>query len=119
MILGFSVLMTLYYHKQAWYTDPGSPEDARIVTSKEQDMDLSQVTPAFKKLLEHSQSQYRDLSRLNSVQICLKCDHKPIKPERAHHCRSCKRDVLLMDHHCRKYTEIIYYSLDQQLCRPV
>ena len=40
MLLGFSVAMTLYYHKQAWYTDPGCPEDAKIVTSKEQDMDL-------------------------------------------------------------------------------
>lgn len=29
---------------------------------------------------------------------CSKC-HKP-KPERAHHCRICKRCVLQMDHHC-------------------
>ncbi|KAG0060662.1 hypothetical protein BGZ90_003935 [Linnemannia elongata] len=29
---------------------------------------------------------------------CSKCQH--IKPERAHHCRVCKRCVLKMDHHC-------------------
>ncbi|KAF9215434.1 hypothetical protein BGZ59_001374 [Podila verticillata] len=29
---------------------------------------------------------------------CSKCHH--VKPERAHHCRVCKRCVLKMDHHC-------------------
>ncbi|KAG0314539.1 hypothetical protein BGZ99_008065 [Dissophora globulifera] len=29
---------------------------------------------------------------------CSKCQH--VKPERAHHCRVCKRCVLKMDHHC-------------------
>jgi len=31
---------------------------------------------------------------------CLKCSQKPLKPLRSHHCRVCKRDILLMDHHC-------------------
>lgn len=29
---------------------------------------------------------------------CLKCN--AYKPERAHHCRQCKKCVLRMDHHC-------------------
>ncbi|CAG9476726.1 palmitoyltransferase, putative [Plasmodium vivax] len=35
----------------------------------------------------------------NKYTICDKCDFL-VRPERAHHCRSCKRCVLKMDHHC-------------------
>ncbi|SCN12679.1 palmitoyltransferase, putative, partial [Plasmodium malariae] len=35
----------------------------------------------------------------NKYTVCDKCDFL-VRPERAHHCRSCKRCVLKMDHHC-------------------
>ncbi|ANQ08281.1 Palmitoyltransferase [Plasmodium coatneyi] len=35
----------------------------------------------------------------NKYTICDKCNFL-VRPERAHHCRSCKRCVLKMDHHC-------------------
>ncbi|CAA9988183.1 palmitoyltransferase, putative [Plasmodium knowlesi strain H] len=35
----------------------------------------------------------------NKYTICDKCNFL-VRPERAHHCRSCKKCVLKMDHHC-------------------
>lgn len=35
----------------------------------------------------------------NKYTVCEKCDYL-IRPERAHHCKSCKKCVLKMDHHC-------------------
>lgn len=35
------------------------------------------------------------MSKKNFCDVC-----NSIKPERAHHCRKCKRCVFLMDHHC-------------------
>ncbi|ORZ28312.1 DHHC palmitoyltransferase-domain-containing protein [Lobosporangium transversale] len=49
-----------------------------------------------------NKSGYIHISEDPSVQghplWCSKCQH--VKPERAHHCRVCKRCVLRMDHHC-------------------
>lgn len=42
--------------------------------------------------------------------VCHKCVHKPKKPLRTHHCKSCKQDIMLMDHHCRKSSPIIYLA---------
>ncbi|EAA21590.1 DHHC zinc finger domain, putative [Plasmodium yoelii yoelii] len=35
----------------------------------------------------------------NKYTICDKCNYL-VRPERAHHCRTCQRCVLKMDHHC-------------------
>ncbi|KAF9104632.1 palmitoyltransferase for Vac8p [Mortierella sp. GBA35] len=51
----------------------------------------AQTTGAYIHIIEDPSAQSHPL-------WCSKCQH--IKPERAHHCRVCKRCVLKMDHHC-------------------
>jgi ribosomal protein L40E len=38
------------------------------------------------------------VSKIKNFEICLKCDSK--RPPRAHHCKSCDKCILKMDHHC-------------------
>ncbi len=33
--------------------------------------------------------------------VCQKCPGRPLKPLRAHHCRTCRGCIFKMDHHCR------------------
>ncbi|EGR28672.1 zinc finger family protein, putative [Ichthyophthirius multifiliis] len=41
-----------------------------------------------------------DLLDEKSINYCQKCIHKQWKPMRAHHCKTCKKCVFRMDHHC-------------------
>lgn len=93
----------VYFHKKAQNTDPGTPEEASIITQKDRQ---SPINMDLKQILSHSQTTYQDLmllinhNQVQNVSKCGKCDSQPVKPVRTHHCRSCKRDIMVMDHHC-------------------
>ncbi|XP_044460495.1 probable protein S-acyltransferase 16 isoform X1 [Mangifera indica] len=49
--------------------------------------------------IEDDQNTIHEIKRKGGdLRYCQKCSH--YKPPRSHHCRVCKRCVLLMDHHC-------------------
>ncbi|KAF2432817.1 zf-DHHC-domain-containing protein [Tothia fuscella] len=69
----------------AVFTDPGSP----LTT-----------TPGYSFLPTTEPRPYSSLTVKSSgeMRFCKKCQAK--KPDRAHHCSTCRRCVLKMDHHC-------------------
>lgn len=69
----------------AVFTDPGSPATTRDPYASlptEENMGLASLT----------------VKSTGEMRFCKKCNCR--KPDRAHHCSSCKRCVLKMDHHC-------------------
>ncbi|KAF3034546.1 palmitoyltransferase for Vac8p [Didymella keratinophila] len=87
--LGFLLYCLLNWsYTTAVFTDPGSPLNYRNGYSN-----LPQQ--------EGGDMQYTSLTVKASdggVRFCNKCQTH--KPDRAHHCSTCKRCVLKMDHHC-------------------
>jgi len=41
-----------------------------------------------------------NLMREESIEYCKRCTDKKWKPKRAHHCKTCRKCVYRMDHHC-------------------
>ncbi|KAF2748760.1 zf-DHHC-domain-containing protein [Sporormia fimetaria CBS 119925] len=81
-------VMLNWSYTTAVFTDPGSP--------------LS-LTNGYSQLptQESGGMQYTSFtvkSSTGDLRFCKKCQMK--KPDRAHHCSTCKRCVLKMDHHC-------------------
>eukprot|EP00249_Psilotum_nudum_P017694 c26445_g1_i1 orf=538-1428(+) len=61
--------------------------------------DPGSVPQAYLPEVEDSQTALHEVKRKGGdLRYCQKCGH--YKPPRAHHCRTCKRCVLRMDHHC-------------------
>ncbi|KIY04251.1 uncharacterized protein Z520_00945 [Fonsecaea multimorphosa CBS 102226] len=81
----------------AAFTDPGSP-----LKSPSKSSDRSQgrysMLPTHEPVADVSQIQSITVSSTGAPRFCKKC-HTP-KPDRTHHCSTCKRCVLKMDHHC-------------------
>ncbi|OAG09543.1 zf-DHHC-domain-containing protein [Paraphaeosphaeria sporulosa] len=87
--LGFFLYMMLNWsYTTAVFTDPGSPLN---------------VTNGYSQLptQEGGGMQYTSFTvkaSTGDIRFCKKCQAQ--KPDRAHHCSTCKRCVLKMDHHC-------------------
>ncbi|EQL36969.1 hypothetical protein BDFG_01598 [Blastomyces dermatitidis ATCC 26199] len=77
----------------AVFTDPGSPLTGPRTSSRGNRHDYSSLptteTPEYTSLT---------VSSTGGRRYCKKC--LCVKPDRTHHCSSCKRCVLKMDHHC-------------------
>ncbi|KAF2182019.1 zf-DHHC-domain-containing protein [Zopfia rhizophila CBS 207.26] len=84
----FFYLMLNWSYTTAVFTDPGTPLSANNGYSHlpTQDGGGMQYTSFTVK------------SSTGDIRFCKKCQTK--KPDRAHHCSTCKRCVLKMDHHC-------------------
>ncbi|KAF2670569.1 zf-DHHC-domain-containing protein [Microthyrium microscopicum] len=72
------VLLNWSYYT-AVFTDPGSP---MVAVPHTEDVHLSSIT----------------VNSRGELRYCKKC--QCLKPDRTHHCSSCRRCVLKMDHHC-------------------
>jgi palmitoyltransferase len=88
--LGLALYALLNWsYTTAVFTDPGSPL-------------LTTPTSGYSALptSEPSHNHYSSLTvkSTGEMRFCKKCQCK--KPDRAHHCSTCKRCVLKMDHHC-------------------
>lgn len=84
----FFYLMLNWSYTTAVFTDPGSPLNlengyTHLPTQEGGDMHYTSFT------VKASTGDFR---------FCNKCQSK--KPDRSHHCSTCKRCVLKMDHHC-------------------
>ncbi|KAJ5515785.1 hypothetical protein N7527_007345 [Penicillium freii] len=90
-ILAFSLYAILNFsYTVAVFTDPGSP----LSTSRGADHhEYSALPPS-----EHPEFTSYTVTSTGESRYCKKCQCP--KPDRAHHCSTCKRCVLKMDHHC-------------------
>ncbi|KLU84827.1 palmitoyltransferase PFA3 [Magnaporthiopsis poae ATCC 64411] len=77
-------LMLNWAYSTAVFTPPGSTTDAQGYSALP-----SHGTPAATSFTVKSNGELR---------FCKKCQAR--KPDRAHHCSTCRRCVLKMDHHC-------------------
>ena len=88
--VGVAIYVLLNWsYTTAVFTSPGSP--------------LEQSGAAGYSSLPTHEPPYRDVSSFTvkstgELRFCKKCQSR--KPDRAHHCSTCKRCVLKMDHHC-------------------
>jgi hypothetical protein len=84
MGIAFYILLNWSY-TTAVFTDPGSP----LTTS-----------PGYSALPTTEPQPFHSLTVKSSgeMRFCKKCQSK--KPDRAHHCSTCRKCVLKMDHHC-------------------
>jgi ribosomal protein L40E len=72
------------------YVPPDADEATlRAERTKQMAETLSPIEPEFERLSER---------RFGAVRFCRPCG--AFKPPRAHHCKQCRRCVLLYDHHC-------------------
>lgn len=88
----FFYLMLNWSYTTAVFTDPGSPLNLHNSTSNGYSHLPTQ---------EGGGMQYTSFTVKASdggLRFCKKCQTQ--KPDRAHHCSTCKRCVLKMDHHC-------------------
>ncbi|KAJ5736982.1 Zinc finger DHHC-type palmitoyltransferase [Penicillium malachiteum] len=74
----------------AVFTDPGSP----LTTRRGNDRHNYSALP----VTEYPEFTSYTVSSTGGSRFCKKCQCP--KPDRAHHCSTCKRCVLKMDHHC-------------------
>lgn len=90
--------MWLYY--RALLAEPGRVPPGWRPAQLEQatDEELLAKIESFKKVAsqEKSKKKYVELEE-PEFRYCTHCE--AFKPERTHHCRECKRCVLMMDHH--------------------
>ncbi|KAF2140780.1 uncharacterized protein K452DRAFT_252669 [Aplosporella prunicola CBS 121167] len=88
-----AVLAVIFYAMLNWcyttavFTDPGSPIDT--TKSGYSSLPTQEVSRPYTSFTVKSTGELR---------FCKKCQTR--KPDRAHHCSTCKRCVLKMDHHC-------------------
>lgn len=92
-IFGLAIyVVTLACYFKAVFTDPGSPlvtNTASGYSSLPTTESKSAPSPSYTSLAAKSNGQPR---------FCKKC--QCVKPDRAHHCSTCGRCVMKMDHHC-------------------
>ena len=89
-ILLYILLNTSY--SIAVFTDPGSP-----ATSTQHGGGYSHL-PITEPSHDHDSVPAITVSSSGAPRYCKKCHCR--KPDRAHHCSTCRRCVLKMDHHC-------------------
>ncbi|KAF6222071.1 hypothetical protein HO133_001157 [Letharia lupina] len=90
-VIGITLYLLLNWsYTTAVFTDPGSPINRSSQSG-------------YSHLPTHEPSAHRDapaftVKSTGESRFCKKC--KARKPDRAHHCSTCGRCVLKMDHHC-------------------
>jgi len=84
----FFYLMLNWSYTTAVFTDPGSPLTVHN--------GYSQLPVQERGAMQYTSFTVK--ASTGELRFCNKCQSK--KPDRSHHCSSCRRCVLKMDHHC-------------------
>lgn len=90
------VLVTYSYIRSA-FSDPGSPDQFNIKITANQAEDQAAFASDQYEPVEEGDNRIIFLPR-NTARMCGICNAP--KPPRTHHCSTCKRCFLKMDHHC-------------------
>lgn len=90
---GLYILLNSCY-TVAVFTDPGSP----LKGPRSKTQGSYSVLPTTEPTVDDRDIPTITVSSTGAARFCKKC-HTP-KPDRTHHCSTCKRCVLKMDHHC-------------------
>ena len=89
-------VLVSYSYIRAAFGDPSSPEDFNIKITVSQNEDLAAFSPEqYEPIKRKDQIIYLPRSTARMCGIC-----NAAKPPRTHHCSTCKRCFLKMDHHC-------------------
>ena len=102
-VQGVSILGITLYGLANWsytvaaFTDPGSPLKTPEKSS-ERGHGRYSMLPTHEPTADPSQYQPVTVSSTGAPRFCKKCHVS--KPDRTHHCSTCKRCVIKMDHHC-------------------
>lgn len=104
MLFYFSAIMTIICHTIAMVTHPGKidPKKLKKVIPKDEikkNLNTAQQTPSENE--NHTEENGKTF-------FCKKCV-KP-RPERSHHCSTCKQCILKMDHHCPWISNCVGYK---------
>ncbi|KAL1895836.1 palmitoyltransferase for Vac8p [Sporothrix stenoceras] len=100
--VGLSIyIMQIWSYTAAVFTPPGSTTNDQGYST----VPTNSASP-FNGLTDHNESVAARASAAGSLTVksngemrfCKKCQAR--KPDRAHHCSTCRRCVLKMDHHC-------------------
>ncbi|KAI9834285.1 MAG: palmitoyltransferase for Vac8p [Phylliscum demangeonii] len=95
--LGIAIyLLLVWSYSVAVFVNPGSPLSFSSVSSSSKKHGYSQL-PVHEPAPAPSAATFT-VKSTGGVRFCQKCQAR--KPDRAHHCSTCKRCVLKMDHHC-------------------
>ena len=92
--------MTVWCYYKALLAEPGKGPSgwrpAQLLHASEEE--VAAKVDAYRKMAsqEKSKKKYVELEE-PEFRYCTHCE--AFKPERTHHCRECKRCVLMMDHH--------------------
>lgn len=116
MLFVYLVYCIVYFHFYACHTEPGYPEKVTMRSTSGKNLSKEEIeffSPTLKNLLSYRNKGFISLMHGDSGYkiTCQKCPNNPIKPLRTHHCRNCRRDIIMMDHHCRKTFSYINMSL--------
>lgn len=96
--------IALYTYFQVINVGPGSPQDFPDLAIRSlHDVELgTELPPEY--LTQKSVTMKHD----GRFRVCQTC--KYWKPDRAHHCSSCEKCILKMDHHCPWFAECIGFA---------
>ncbi|SMN19490.1 similar to Saccharomyces cerevisiae YNL326C PFA3 Palmitoyltransferase for Vac8p, required for vacuolar membrane fusion [Maudiozyma saulgeensis] len=105
----FSVVTTLatlalYTYFKVINVGPGSPLDFQDLSIR----DLHNVELGTELPPEYLTQKSVTIKHDGRFRVCQTCKHW--KPDRCHHCSSCERCILKMDHHCPWFAECIGFS---------
>lgn len=90
-------VMVAYSYIRAAFSDPGSPDQYNIKITANQTEDQAAFAPEQYDPIKRNDNRVIYLPR-STARMCGICNAP--KPSRTHHCSTCKRCFLKMDHHC-------------------
>lgn len=104
VILSLEAVFSLYTYFKVISIGPGHPMDFKDLQIR----DLHEVELGNELPPEYISKKSLTVKRDGRFRVCQTCRHW--KPDRCHHCSSCDKCVLKMDHHCPWFADCIGFN---------